>query len=255
MESENYFDFGKSDQNFGKESPKESISDFSNDAIPYKIRKIELLKNCGLETPFTEFIDVGLISNLEFKLKERLTRNNNPLVIRFATIPNRYSLPAVYLSNERDLKEVVEKIKKIVDDDHTISHLIVRDHAGQENIDKRIVGRYSLSASSSLPENEILEFYPGAVSISILEKVSEDDPNYIRVIKEVGKFPRLDVSKPYLNYMVDYNQIKEFLDERMSKLLQVKKVVAFTKNKDPNNIEVCFEFYVIDNNIFFSDFE
>lgn len=240
---------------FEKERTAILTKEFSNKEIPFKIRKIDLLKNCDLEIPHTEFLSRTDLFKLQEMATSRWFEKEKPFVIRFASIPNQPSMPVIYINTKSDIERAVKTAQEFVDKDKTITHLIIRDYVGKDRIHERIVGRYAMLGNNSMPKDEILEFYPGAKSVEMLENAEKSDPNYIRIIKESGKIAELDVSKPYNGFDDDYRLIRSLLDERLDKMRLVKNVVAKNRESNSDDIEVCFEFYVIDNKILFSDFD
>lgn len=240
---------------FEKERTDILTKEFSNKEIPFKIRKIDLLKNCDLEIPYTEFLSRADLFKLQETVTSRWLEKEKSFVIRFASIPNQPSMPVVYINAKSDIERAVKTVQELVDRDKTITHLIIRDYVGKDRIPERIVGRYAMLGNNSMPKDEILEFYPGAKSVGMLENAEKLDPNYIRIIKESGKIAKLDVSKPYNGFEVDYRLIRSLLDERLDKMRLVKNIVAKNCESNSDDIEVCFEFYVIDNKILFSDFD
>ena len=49
----------------------------------------------------------------------------------------------------------------------------------------------------------------------------------------------------------DYKLIRGLLNEQLDKMRLIKNVVAKSRESNGDDIEVCFEFYVIDDKIFF----
>ena len=240
---------------FEKERTDILTKEFSNKDIPFKIRKINLLKNCDLEIPNTEFLLRSGMFNLQETLISRWLENGKPLVIRFASIPNQPSMPVVYVNTKNDIERAVKIAQDFVKKDETITHLIIRDYVGKDRIPERIVGRYAMLGNNSMPKDEILEFYPGAKSVEILENAEKSDIKYIRIVRESGKIANLDVPKPYDGFEEDYKLIRGLLNEQLDKMRLIKNVVAKSRERNGDDIEVCFEFYVIDDKIFFSDFD
>jgi len=229
---------------------------YSNNSVPLKIRKIELMRECGLDVPETLYVERKEILQLPAILNDLFKANpDQPRVLRVACIPNRHTTPVVYVDTAAEIVSGVAKAREIVAGDTTVTHIMVRPYSGQSNIGRRIVGRFTLLSEWSVPNDEVLEFYAGAKSASIFERVEAHDPKSVRIVKRVGEFPRNESRNQYPGCAQDYVTISGLLTDRREKMEQVRTILAAKRGVKTNAMEVCFEFYVLGERITFADFD
>lgn len=138
------------------------VEDFNKPEIPLKISKIKLLETVGLPISKIDFIKKENTDGLENIILERLKNQDYPLIIRFACIPDKFSMPFFYVEKEmNDEKKgmIIEKIYSLIKNDATIKYLILQDATPTESAKDKISGRISFEKGEMVPIQEVLEIY------------------------------------------------------------------------------------------------
>lgn len=229
---------------------------YDNPNIPQKIKKIRLMEEVGLPIPKTDYFDKKELPSLKRKIIERL-KHNESLVVRVACIPDKLSMPAFRIETKNDLNKIITNIEDPLRADSSIKYLILRNTIPQENIQERIAGRISFEGATMIPDDQFLDIYKGARSIDVLDAVSEDDPNFHRLVKKIGGFMRPEKPLDHSSNIKEseIREIYSLLQLYSSRLELIRKVIALSRDKSIDQTTICFEFSFIENNLVFTDFD
>lgn len=236
------------------------VEDFNKPEIPLKISKIKLLETVGLPISKIDFIKKENTDGLENIILERLKNQDYPLIIRFACIPDKFSMPFFYVEKEMNDEEkgmIIEKIYSLIKNDATIKYLILQDATPTESAKDKISGRISFEKGEMVPIQEVLEIYKGARSTGVLNNVDVNDPNFQRFTKKAGEFMKptkeLDADSSIKDSEV--REIYSFLNMYREKIETITDIIAKSKNKSINDMIVSMEFSYRDGKLVFSDID
>lgn len=232
--------------------------DYGNQSVPFKIRKIELLKNVGLPVPSAEYFDTEDLDEIQENIRKKLHDYPlNPLILRFATIPNKNSMPVFYFESLENLNQL-SQVTDLIQSDPSIKKIILQDATPKEKAIDKISGRLLILDESNSDIELILEIYKGSRSTSILNTVNLDDPNYLRFEKRLGKFLKPVSPINFNNTTIKEYEIRSlagYLKEYTGKLEIAKDVhISFIKKQSVSH-DACFEFSLRDGKINFSDID
>ncbi|MDD4476608.1 MAG: hypothetical protein PHY40_00420 [Patescibacteria group bacterium] len=245
--------------------PKELVVDkmierFNDPEIPYKIKKTKLLETVGLPIPKTDYFEKTEIKLLEGKIFEELQAHDSPLVVRFACMPDKLSMPFFYLEkemNDEEINKIVEKIHTLFESDSSVKYLILQEATPAEKTKDKISGRISFEKGEMLPTQEVLDIYKGARSTGILNNVNVNDPNFQTFIKKTGEFlkPTKKLDKDSLIKEEEIREIYNFLNLYREKIETIINIITKSKNKSVNDMTISLEFSYRDGKIVFSDID
>lgn len=233
---------------------------FNQPEIPLKIKKIKLLETVGLPISRMDFIKRENFDDLAGAISERLKHQDCPLIIRFACIPDKFSMPFFYLEkemNEEEKNKIIEDIYSLIKNDSAIKYLILQDATPADSAKDKISGRILFEKGEVMPGQEVLEIYKGARSTSILNNVNVDDPNFQRFIKKAGEFmkPIKDLSADSSIKEGEIREIYNFLKMYREKIETIIDVITRSQKKSANDMIVSLEFSYRDGKIIFSDID
>ena len=236
------------------------VERFNDPEIPYRIRRTEILEAVGLPTPKTDYLKKTEINLLKDKVSEELQSHDYPLIVRFACVPDKFSMPFFYLEKEMSDEEknkIVEEIRSVIENDSNIKYLILQEATPAEKAKDKISGRIVFEKGEMAPIQEVLEIYKGARSTGILNNVNVNDPNFQRFIKKAGEF-----MKPVKNLDTDSSikegevrKIYEFLKMYQEKIETIIDIITKSQKKSANDMSISFEFSYRDGRIVFSDID
>ncbi|MFH1773071.1 MAG: hypothetical protein ABH818_01810 [Patescibacteria group bacterium] len=234
--------------------------DFNQPEIPLKIQKVKLLETVGLPISKMDFIKKENLDDLVGAISERLKHQDCPLIIRFACIPDKFSMPFFYLEKEMGEEEknkIVENIYSLIKNDSTIKCLILQDATPADSAKDKISGRVSFEKGAMMPIQEVLEIYKGARSTGVLNNVDVNDPNFRRFIKKAGEFikPTKDLGTDSSIKEEEIREIYNFLKMYQEKIETIIDVITRSQKKSANDMTVSLEFSCRDGKILFSDID
>ncbi|MEK7564874.1 MAG: hypothetical protein AAB394_02985 [Patescibacteria group bacterium] len=211
------------------------VEDFNKIEIPLKIRKIKLLETMELPISKIDFIKKEDADSLESMILKKFEYQDYPLIIRFACIPDKFSMPSFYIEKEMDGEEkraIIEKINSLTKDDMSIKYLIIQDATPVESAKDKISGRISFEKEELMPVQEILEIYKGARSTGILNNVDINDPNFQRFTKKAGEFmkPTKKLDTDSLIKESEVREIYSFLNIYQEKIETITDIIAKSQN-------------------------
>lgn len=70
-----------------------AVEDFNNQEIPYKVRKIDLLRSVDLPIPKTDCFKREEINSLREQILKEVKADESSFIVRFACIPDKFSMP------------------------------------------------------------------------------------------------------------------------------------------------------------------
>lgn len=232
---------------------------FNDRDIPYKIRKMELLKDVNLPVPNAEYFDKKNLQDLETAIINKITKDpETPLVIRVACVPDKLSMPIFYIEKEDDFRDNLDKIESLLKNESTITNFILQEATPQDKAQDKISGRVLFAGREMFPLEEVLEIYKGSRSTGILNKVEISDKNFLRFEKTAGHFLKPTKEINYKDTSITEDEIRaiaRYLDEYKDNIELAKKVFSTTKNDQVENEEACFEFSYRDREINFIDID
>lgn len=236
------------------------VERFNSPEIPHKIGKTELLEAVGLPIPKTDYFKRTEINLLKDKISEELQSHDYPLIIRFACVPDKFSMPFFYLGKEmgdEEKNKTVEKIRSVIENDSNIKYLILQEATPAEKAKDKISGRISFEKGEMAPTQEVLEIYKGARSTGILNNVDVNDPNFQTFIKKAGEFlkPIKKLGEDSLIKEEEIREIYNFLNLYREKIETIIDVITKSKNKSANDMTISLEFSYRNGKIVFSDID
>ena len=236
------------------------VEEFNNPEIPYKIKKANLLERVGLPIPETNYFKIEEINILKNEILEKLQLHENPLIVRVACIPDKFSMPFFFI--ERNMKN--DEIDRIIDDvyslsqkDSTVKYFILQETTPLKNAKDKISGRISFEKGEIMPIQEVLEIYKGARSTGILNNIDINDPNFQRFVKKAGEFMK-PTNKLADDTSIKENEIKEIyslLNSYREKIETVIDTITKSQNKSANNMTISLEFSYRNSKMVFSDID
>lgn len=231
---------------------------FQDENTAFKVRKIELLEEAGLPIPKSDILrpeEVGLLE--EAILSRRLEDPATPLIIRFACVPDRFSMPAVFVEPESDIDEIIDKIKLSASNNRQIKQIILQELTPQAEAKNKISGRYLLENSQVYPLEEILELYKGSRSTNVLNNPYVTDPNFLRFEKRASQFmiPNKKIDESISFTELEIRDIYSTLQSFKEKISLIKEVIALSKGKKPEEVVVSIEFSYNKGRMVFSDID
>lgn len=235
------------------------LEKFSDVAIPYKIRKIELLKDVNLPVPKAEYFDRKNLGDLEQAIINKIAEDpETPLVIRVACVPDKLSMPIFYMEKEEDFKDNLHKIESLIENEPTITNFILQEATPQDKTRDKISGRFLFAGQEMLPLESALEIYKGSRSTAILNRAEISDQNFLRFEKKAGHFLRPTKEIDYEATSITEDEIRaiaRYLDEYRDNMELAKKVFSASDVNRGENEEACFEFSYRDREINFIDID
>lgn len=246
----------------GKALPEELIISklverFSDFSVPYKIRKTELLQSVGLPIPETHYFTKDNIDDLDSSAREILAKTHSPLVVRFACIPDRLSMPVFYIENESQLPDVLKKVNIILKDNPEVASIILQEATPRGAALDKISGRFLLDDSRAFPRESVLELYKGNRSTGILNRLDPTDSNYLRFEKELGKFMS-PTKRPSPDSLVTKSELKDIyskLEQYKDLILLTKEIIALSHKQSEDKTLVSLEFSYRSGRMIFTDFD
>jgi hypothetical protein len=232
--------------------------DFKQPEIPLKIKKIKLLETVGLPISKIDFIKRENFNDLISIILKRLKYQDSPLIIRFACIPDKFSMPFFYLEKEMsEEKKIMMNIYSLIENDSTIKYLIIQNATPIDSVKDKISGRILFEKEEMMPTQEVLEIYKGARSTGILNNVDTNDPNFQRFVKKAGEFmkPIKDFDSSSSIKEEEIREIYNFLKIYQEKIEVVINVITKSYEKSINDMIVSLEFSYRDGKIIFSDID
>jgi len=234
--------------------------DFNQPEIPLKIKKIKLLETVGLPISKMDFVKRENFDDLASVISERFKRQDCPLIIRFACVPDKFSMPFLYLekeASEEEKNKIVEGIRSLIENDSNIKYLILQEATPVEKAKDKISGRISFEKGKMSPIQEVLEIYKGARSTGVLNNVDVNDPNYQRFVKKAGEFmkPAKTLDADSSIEEGDIREIYNFLSMYREKIETIIDIITKSKNKLVNDMAISLEFSYRDGKIVFSDID
>lgn len=244
---EGFFDIEKLAQNF------------SDQEVPMKIRKLNLLKEVGLPVPRVEILAASDLRSLERSIKDRIGRGELPLMIRFACNPDRYSMPtfSVETGEPDELKAVNTNIANVLAANHEIKDVILQKMTPIEKAGTKISGRITYESEDLMPLQSIIELYKGSRSTSVLDRLTPEDPNYLRFEKEAGRFLKLATPlKPNSSIAVsEYTHVLTSLNSYNEQTKAVVEVIAKSRGQQQSPKSTSIEFSYNESRILFIDID
>lgn len=236
------------------------VEDFNQTETPLKIKKIKLLETVGLPISKMEFIKKENFDDFAGMVLERLRHQDCPLIVRFACMPDKLSMPFFYIEEEASEDErdrIIEKIYSLTNNDQTIKFIILQDATSAESAKDKISGRILFEKGEMMPTQEILEIYKGARSTNILNSVDINDPNFQRFVKNAGEFmkptKKLDAESSINEGEIRavHNSLKMYRE----KIETIIGIIVKSQNKSINDMTISIEFSYRDGKIVFSDID
>jgi len=236
---------------------KNLVENFSREDTPLKVRKVELMDAVGMPLDQMYIFMASDLSRVYYLLNQEITSNQYPVVVRFACIPNRYSMPMYYLENRADAERIVVQINEMLNKDSSIRSIIIQSATPIESAVNKISGRYSLEGINSLPVEEILELYKGSRSTSILNTLATSDPGYVSFSKRIGGLLKPDREINTLSNIKisELRDVYERLARYKEKMTIVKDVISYSQEKLSSDNLVSFEFSYRDGKLVFLDID
>lgn len=223
-----------------------------------KVRKIKLLIAFGLPIPETDVFTSKELDLLEEKILERRRLNPEaPMIIRFGCIPDQYSMPAIVLDPEIDIRQAMDRVRSYIEKMGQIRDIILQELTLESKADEKISGRLLLEKFDAYPREEVLELYKGARNTTVLNNVDASSPNFFHFEKKMGGFMNLDrITKA--GSSVTESEIRDIcriLFNFRNEFDFIKKVIARIKGVRPENLIVSFEFSYLKGRLVFSDID
>ncbi len=232
--------------------------EFSDDRIPLKVRKLGILAEAGLPVLKTDIIERDDIGDLEQKLEERASGGGNPpLILRFACVPDKFSMPTFYLEQVGDLSKVANTVRDAVLNDREIASVIIQDATPAAEAPNKISGRALYEDEYRTGNELVLELYKGSRTTGILNRVHAEDSSLQRFIKPYGGFLRPDTVVNPDNGGLSKQEIAEVvgrIDSQYREAIELAKKV-FLKIARKTHPVVSFEFWYRDGKMVFTDID
>jgi hypothetical protein len=231
---------------------------FRDNHTPYKIRKTELLKEVGLPIPETYYYSKEDLSTLESNVINLLkSKPESSLIVRFACIPDKPSMPVYYIETKTDFENCRARILEISKNDANITHLILQKATPEKESRNKISGRLLLTGTKLFPIEKVLELYKGSRSTSILNNVDVNDPNFVRLEKEAGGFFRLigQINSKSTITQDELRTIRIDLEDYNRNIQLATDIILKEKNINNKGDEACFEFSYREGKITFIDID
>ncbi len=235
------------------------VKEFEKSEIPLKIRKIKLLEMIGLPISKIDFLDKKNLVDLKKIIDEKLKQQDCPLMIRFACVPDKFSMPFFYIEKgmKKDENKIIENINFLVKSDQSIKNLILQEATPVEEAKDKISGRISFEKGEMMPIREIVEIYKGARSTGILNNVDVEDPDFLRLIKAAGEFikPAEELHKDSSIKKEETVEIYNFLNLYREKMEIIIELIARSQKKSVDNMTISLEFSYRNGRLVFSDID
>jgi len=230
---------------------------FSDESEPLKVRKIELLQSLGLPTSNMDFFTPENIGDLCDQINLRRQNGEQSLMIRFACVPDRFSMPTLTVEPEDNISELLDNLQDLIVKHPEIKKIILTQFTPEEQAKDKISGRYTLENQFATPVENILELYKGARSTGVLNKANTDDPNFLFFIRESGKQLALRTPKNEGSTIEDgeIRSIYQTLCEYSSKMESAKRIIAKSQDTRFEKLTTIFEFSYLKGRFVFSDID
>jgi len=240
-----------------REDPEECflnnlVEKFNDEQVPLKIRKINLLEAIDLPIPKTDIISRKNELEIKEKISTRLRESNEPLIMRFSGHDDKLGMPSFYIDDEKNLVDVLRRMKDIFTRDLNISHVILQSATPNEEIHNKISGRLMISDDMN---DEIIELYKGARSTGVLNSVNQSDIQFYRLIKPAGGFMRPE-KKIDPNSTLNTGEVIDMIrkiDEKRDAIEIARSVLHNSKRHNRN--DYTFEFSYRNGNLVFTDID
>lgn len=233
------------------------IKNFQDLEMPYKIRKMELMKSLNLPIPRSDFFSVRDIEDLKKRIEQRLLKGDGALIIRVACVPDKLSMPFFYVEDTNAVDSTIKKINELTKKNESITHLILQQAVSSDLVQNKVSGRILLEANEVFPREQVLEIFKGARSTGALNTLDTKDKNYRRLEKHAGQFMKIysdvdDRSDIKEDEMRDiYRYVKKYEPD----MHLVRGIYAKSANKKTEKMAICFEFSYLNGNFVFTDFD
>jgi hypothetical protein len=178
-----------------------------------------------------------------------------PLIVRFACLPNQYSVPSFYIDTATDLPTVLHKVKEAISGDISIVTVMVQHATPRNKIPEKIVGRVRYEDDFSSPNEIVLELYKGSRTMRIFDTVSSTDNAFASFVKPHGGFMRPELRA--VNCKISGGDIQDImydLETRYKEKIQLARKV-FLRLASKKSPIVSLEFWYLDGEMTFADFD
>ncbi|MFH0767483.1 MAG: hypothetical protein V1920_05270, partial [Bacillota bacterium] len=225
-------------------------NEYKDTLIPLKLRKVQLFDNLELPHPNTEIIDLKT-----GKLEEAIAKylDCGPIVVRFAGNNDTPGMPSCSIDSRAEFNQGLTRINEILAKKNTYTHIIIQNSTPKEEWINKISGRIMLDSGDESGNEEIYELFKGAGSTGILNTANVSDKNFLRLVKEPGRFLARSNSSAN-NSGISAAEVSDIVSQVESfkeQLQQLKKIVMASPEYKRNDVVV--EFSYRDGSLVFTD--
>ncbi len=230
------------------------IYNYRDISVPIKVRKISCLYITGLPIGWIQFFSRDQVDELVASITSEKKEIRFPFIIRVACIPDKSSMPTVYVESNYQEGELRSSIDRILNKDSSITHLILQQATPKDAGKDKISGRVLFEDSRSSPREILIEFYKGSRSTGILNNLSVQNPNYLRFEKFSGRLlvPVSDIKESFITQF-EVRELLSRLHAHSESFVFVRDIVrtVFKRMDEPVSIEFSFR----GGNLLFTDID
>lgn len=231
---------------------------FRNENVPLKVRKTELLEEVRLPIPKTDMFRPENVDSLREAIIARKSEDaTTSLIIRFACVPDRFSMPTIAVEPSTDVDQVLESVSSLLKIYREIKQIILQELTATADAKDKISGRLLFEDSRSYPNEEVMELYKGSRSTGVLNNVDVNDPNFFIFEKKLGHFmlPNKGLDPESSIKSSELEDIYRKLVEYRSKLELIRTVIASSRGSKAEDLAISFEFSYLRGRLLFSDID
>lgn len=222
---------------------------------PLKIRKIKFMKELGLCFPETDLFERGALEDFIEVVKRRFERGQQHLIVRFACIPDRFSMPTITIDHADNLALARKEIEECIDRFSGIQYVILREFISEQLAKQKISGRVLFWGERASMDTSV-EIFKGSRSTGVLNRADTSDKNFLLFEKKPGQFMKPAKELP-VDSSISVEEIKQIfnhLSQFRERLETARAVIGLSKNgKETDRPDVCFEFSFVDGVFLFVD--
>lgn len=228
---------------------------FENRSVPLKIRKMALMQLAGLPTLNAEIKEADNLLEI-FESVEKIVKKGESAILRFACIPDRLSVPSIYVNNDKELFDIPQKIANVREKYPEVKKIIVQEATNETDAKTKISGRLMITQSADSSE-KIVELYKGSRSTGVFDHLDSGDRNYLRFEKGAGEFMKpLKGLSPDTDFVE--NEVRAVFIALQDYDKAIRRVIRIYNkvNKGANNgalPPIVFEFSIRDGKFNFVD--